>query len=346
MSDFSDRIIAWQRTHGRHDLPWQNTRDPYAVWVSEIMLQQTQVAAVIPYYQRFMTRFPDIATLALASQEAVLQLWSGLGYYSRARNLHAAAQMLVNAFGGRFPQNPEHIAQLPGIGRSTAAAIAAFCFGHRDAILDGNVRRVLCRSFGVTGWPGRPVVEKELWALALSLLPETDIEAYSQGLMDLGASLCSRSKPSCSLCPLQQQCIANRDNLTAQLPASKPRKALPERAITMLIVMDGKEILLEKRPSSGIWGGLWSLPEAEDMADVQQLVRQRYGQETELLPALPRLTHVFTHFRLHITPQPLKLVNHRSEARECDVQWMDQRVALDAAIPTPVRSILRRLATP
>ena len=344
MSSFSDQIIHWQRQHGRHDLPWQNTRDPYAIWVSEIMLQQTQVAAVIPYYQRFMARFPDVASLAGADQDEVLQHWSGLGYYSRARNLHAAAQNIMEDFGGQFPQTPELIQQLPGIGRSTAAAIAAFAFGHRSAILDGNVKRVFTRCFGIDGWTGQPAVEQRLWTLAEALLPETGIEAYSQGLMDLGASLCSRSKPDCLHCPLQADCVAHREQRTAQLPTPKPRKTIPERSITMLLIIDGNEILLEKRPQTGIWGGLWSLPEAASDDDIQQAVRERYGLETESLAPLPILIHTFTHFRLHIKPQRLKLVASKLETSEAkNVLWLDKEEAIGAAIPAPIRSLLEQL---
>jgi len=344
MSQFSDRIIHWQHQHGRHDLPWQNTRDPYAIWVSEIMLQQTQVAAVIPYYQRFMARFPDVASLAGADQDEVLQHWSGLGYYSRARNLNAAAQSIMADFGGKFPQTPEVIQQLPGIGRSTAAAIAAFAFGHRGAILDGNVKRVFTRTFGIDGWPGQPAIEQRLWELAEQLLPETDIEAYSQGLMDLGASLCSRSKPDCPHCPLQADCVAHREQRTAQLPTPKPRKVIPERSITMLLIIDGNEILLEKRPQTGIWGGLWSLPEVASDDDIQQAVRERYGLETESLAPLPILIHTFTHFRLHIKPQRLKLVASKLETSEAkNVLWLDKEEAIGAAIPAPIRSLLEQL---
>ena len=343
MPSFSDHIISWQRLHGRHDLPWQNTRDPYAIWVSEIMLQQTQVAAVIPYYQRFMARFPDISSLAAADEDEVLQHWSGLGYYSRARNLHAAAQKVMDEFGGEFPQLPDDIQQLPGIGRSTAAAIAAFSFGYRGAILDGNVKRVLTRVFGIEGWPSQPAVEKQLWDLAEQLLPESDIEAYSQGLMDLGASLCSRRKPNCGRCQLQSECVAHRDGRTTQLPASKPRKALPERATTMLLFIDGNEILLEKRPPTGIWGGLWSLPEVAPEDNIHQSACDRYGLETQALAPLPVLIHTFTHFRLHITPQPLRIVGRKPEAREKGVLWLDKEEALAAAIPTPVRKLLGKL---
>ncbi|HQR50079.1 MAG TPA: A/G-specific adenine glycosylase [Methylophilaceae bacterium] len=343
MSSFSNRIIAWQRRHGRHDLPWQKTRDPYAIWVSEIMLQQTQVAAVIPYYQRFMARFPDIASLAAADEDIVLQHWSGLGYYSRARNLHAAAQKLMNEFGGRFPQSPEAIQRLPGIGRSTAAAIAAFSFGHCGAILDGNVKRVLTRCFGVAGWPGQPAIEKRLWELAESLLPQTGIAAYTQGLMDLGASLCSRSKPACSHCPLLNECVAQRECLTTSLPSPKPRKVLPERATTMLLLLDGNDILLEKRPSTGVWGGLWSLPEVAGDGDAQHVARQRFGLETVARPAMPTLTHAFTHFRLHITPQPLLVTKWLQQGLDSRVVWLDIEDARGAALPTPVRRLLNQL---
>ncbi len=343
MTEFSQRIIAWQRQHGRHDLPWQNTRDPYAIWVSEVMLQQTQVTAVTPYYQRFMARFPDVASLAKADEDEVLRHWSGLGYYSRARNLHAAAQRLVEDFSGRFPQLPETIRQLPGIGRSTAAAIAAFSFGHNGAILDGNVKRVLTRCFGIEGWPGQSSVEKELWTLAESLLPPADIEAYTQGLMDLGASLCARSRPRCGECPLQGTCAAHGEHRTALLPSPKPRKALPERSTTMLLLLCGNEVLLEKRPPTGIWGGLWSLPEVADDGDVQQVALLRFGLETAVRPALPVLNHAFTHFRLRITPQPLWVVRRHGTAREAGYVWMDIEDAAGAALPTPVRRLLEAI---
>lgn len=338
--NFSDRIIGWQRRHGRHDLPWQNTHDPYAIWVSEIMLQQTQVGTVIPYYQRFMARFPDIASLAAAAEDEVLQHWSGLGYYSRARNLHAAARRLAGDFGGHFPQQPEVIRQLPGIGRSTAAAIAAFAFGFNGAILDGNVKRVLTRCFGIEGWPGQPSVEKKLWTLAEGLLPPADIEAYTQGLMDLGASLCARSRPRCGECPLQGMCVAHRERRTALLPSPKPRKALPERSTTMLLLQHGNEVLLEKRSPTGIWGGLWSLPEVEDGGDVQLAALERFGLETALRPVLPALSHTFTHFRLRITPQPLKVIRRHGTAREAGYVWLSIEDAIGAALPAPVRKLL------
>lgn len=342
-SSFSQHVIAWQRLHGRHDLPWQNTCDPYAIWVSEIMLQQTQVSAVIPYYQRFMARFPDIPSLANSEEDEVLRHWSGLGYYSRARNLYVAAQVVVERFGGVFPREIDAIQILPGIGRSTAAAIAVFSFGQRQAILDGNVKRVLTRYYGIQGWPGQPAVEKQLWALGMDLLPETAIEAYTQGLMDLGATLCTRSNPACDACPLHSACVARRDGLTGELPTPKPRKALPQRDIVMLLLFDGNDILLEKRPPTGIWGGLWSLPEATDGEDAQVSVRHRFGLETEMMPTLPVFVHGFTHFRLRITPQPLRCIRNLREAREPGTLWLDREEALGAAIPTPVRKLLNSL---
>lgn len=343
MQDFPARLIAWQKIHGRHDLPWQNTHDPYAIWISEIMLQQTQVAAVIGYYSRFMQRFPDIASLAAAEQEQVMQHWSGLGYYSRARNLHAAAQRIVDEHGGVFPQDFTAVQDLPGIGRSTAAAIVSFAFGHFQPILDGNVKRVLARHFLVEGWPGQPKVEKQLWQLAERLLPPTDMVAYTQGLMDLGATVCVRGKPKCGICPLQTTCLAYSKNRTGELPMAKPRKAIPERHTTMLLLLRGNEIMLEKRPGSGIWGGLWSLPEIgmEELPTV--VAEQRYGVISEALLPLPRLTHTFTHFRLHICPQPMQVSALKPEAREAGLIWLALEDAIGAALPTPVRKLLLQM---
>jgi A/G-specific adenine glycosylase len=337
---FAQRVIAWQRVHGRHDLPWQNTRDPYAIWVSEIMLQQTQVMAVIPYYRRFMDRFPDVATLARAEEDEVLQHWSGLGYYARARNLHTAARFIVEHHRGRFPEMYDVILALPGVGRSTAAAIAVFAFGQRRAILDGNVKRVLARCFGVPDWPGLPAVEKRLWRIALDLLPESGIETYTQGLMDLGASVCVRRNPACSICPLHTVCHAHCHHQTAILPAARPRKMLPRRDTVLLLLHSGNRILLEKRPRHGVWGGLWSLPEAAPGSDARQIARQRFGLETAALPALPSFEHTFTHFRLRAMPQPLRVIGKADLPPGCGALWMDCEDALGAALPAPVRRLL------
>jgi A/G-specific adenine glycosylase len=340
VSVFADKLIAWQQVHGRHDLPWQQTRDPYAVWVSEIMLQQTQVSAVIGYYDRFMQRFPTIASLAEAEQDEVMRHWSGLGYYSRARNLHHAAQTIMREHGGVFPTNFDTIQTLKGIGRSTAAAISVFAFNQRQTILDGNVKRVLARLYAVDGWPGLPEVEKKLWQIAEDLLPDDGLPAYVQGLMDFGATLCTRSKPRCDGCPMQSQCQAYQQLRVAQLPASKPRKALPEKQVTMLMIVDAGEILLERRPNQGIWGGLWSLPELSPTQIAVPHVQESLGLETETLEVLPVLWHSFTHFKLEITPQPLQLTGRRPTLPP-NMQWLTLSDAIAAALPTPVRTLIK-----
>ena len=340
MKDFSRRLIEWQKRHGRHDLPWQQTRDPYAVWLSEIMLQQTQVASVIPYYQRFIARFPDIATLAAASQDEVLAHWSGLGYYARGRNLHRAAQLMAEQHGGLFPSDPESVMALPGIGRSTAAAILAFAFGQRRAILDGNVKRVLARCFGIAGHPGTKGVENLLWQQAESLLPDSDIETYTQALMDLGATLCSR-KPSCTDCPFVSGCVAYNENRVAELPAPKPRKPLPQKETAMLVLLRHGEVYLEKRSPTGIWGGMWSLPEAP-VLETDSLARLGMAG-TEVSP-LPERQHAFTHFRLCIVPRVFEVTVLLPGVREPGGLWLPPADALGAALPKPVREILETLA--
>ncbi len=338
---FAARLIAWQRRHGRHDLPWQGTRDPYRIWVAEIMLQQTQVSSAIPYYERFLARFPDVAELAAAQEDEVLKYWSGLGYYARARNLHAAARVLMTRHGGSFPRRPEEIAALPGIGRSTAAAIAAFAFGTRAAILDGNVKRVLARAFGVEGFPGDKRVENRLWALAESLLPARDIEAYTQGLMDLGATLCTRARARCEACPLEQTCIARQRGLVDSLPTPRPRRALPERETAMLILRRGPEVLLEKRPRRGLWGGLWSLPEPGPETVLAPYLADRFGVRARRVFRLAPLIHGFTHFRLLIRPLLID-VEGRGDAVP-GALWLMLGDAQRAAIPTPVRTLLARI---
>lgn len=332
--EFAPRLLAWHHQHGRHDLPWQQTRDPYRIWLSEIMLQQTQVATVIPYYARFLARFPDIPALAAAVPDQVMALWSGLGYYARARNLHRCAQMLVAEHGGRFPEDAATIAQLPGIGRSTAAAIAAFAFGRRGAILDGNVKRVLTRVFGIEGFPGKPAVERELWALAESLLPMDEIEAYTQGIMDLGATLCTRSRPDCAACPMRGFCLAERDGRQAALPAAKPAKEVPRREAHYCLFTDGEYVLLERRPPQGIWGGLLALPEGDSEALAAKLGLQLLRQEP-----LPPLQHAFTHFRLTLQTTRCQ-VAASPVCAERDFVWLPLREAVAAGLPTPMRKLL------
>ena len=335
MTVFATEIIAWQKLHGRHDLPWQtklnHAPDPYAIWVSEIMLQQTQVSAVIGYYAKFMLRFPNIKSLANATQDEVLQHWSGLGYYSRARNLHHAAQKIVDDFNIKFPQNFEDILSLPGIGRSTAAAISTFAFNQPMPILDGNVKRVFARHFNVAGWPGLPKIEAEMWQIATRENPNDDAIAYTQGLMDLGATLCTRSKPKCPACPVNASCAALANNIVSLLPTPKPRKAIPERNIYFLVYSNGKDILLEKRANKGVWGGLWSFPEVETAPN----------DALENTEFLPKFTHTFTHFRLHIQPV---LIQATKQTTTPNSLWIGLDEAIEAAIPTPVRKILVALS--
>jgi len=339
--DFAGRLIAWQRTCGRHDLPWQRSGDAYAVWVSEIMLQQTQVATVVPYFERFLARFPDVATLAAAAEDSVLALWSGLGYYSRARNLHHAARLVMVSHGGSLPRTARELEALPGIGRSTAAAIAVFSAGERRAILDGNVKRVLARCFGVAGYPGDTAVLKRLWRLAESLLPAQDVETYTQGLMDLGATVCLRTRPRCDRCPVANHCVALRDGRVAELPSPRPRRPSPQRETQMLLLLRQGEILLEKRPVPGVWGGLWSLPEAAPGEDLRELCLRRFGAEIADSEELPALDHAFTHFRLRIHPRRARAWAAARVAREPGTMWVNVDDALGAALPAPVRRLIR-----
>lgn len=356
-------IIAWQRVHGRHDLPWQNTRDPYRVWLSEIMLQQTQVSAVIEYYQRFLSHFPDVASLANASAESVMAQWAGLGYYARARNLHACAQRVMQDWHGRFPQDAAGLASLPGIGPSTAAAIAAFCYGERAAILDGNVKRVFARYFAIEGDPTQRATELELWALAREALPSAKICArdpeamarYTQGQMDLGATLCTRSRPKCHTCPIQKDCVARRTGRTEELPWPRKRKILPERATGMLIAYQDQQVLLEQRPESGIWGGLWSLPEFDAEISPAQAC-EHIGVAARDLQTLTPFLHVFTHYRLTINPV-LALVSNETYATERNAlkapgahpnairRWVHYEAFGALGLPAPVRKLLEGLCT-
>jgi A/G-specific adenine glycosylase len=344
---FSALVIDWQRQHGRHALPWQNTTDAYRIWLSEIMLQQTQVAAVLGYYARFLERFPTLATLAAAPLDDVMALWSGLGYYTRARNLHACARRVVAEYDGTFPTDPAMLAELPGIGRSTAAAISAFSSGTRAAILDGNVKRVFARVFGIEQYPGIKPVEDALWRRAEALLPEHGIERYTQGLMDLGATLCTRARPDCARCPLRQRCVAFASGRTTDLPVRKPKKTHPEKRTAMLVIVDGGQVLLEQRAGSGIWGGLLSLPEVNGHAAFDaaapdpSIAASRFGAVEEV-QALQPLVHVFTHYKLHIHPHRIVLA-HRAAPVQGYV-WWDMSSIGEAALPAPVKKLLAQLA--
>ncbi len=342
MPTFADDLIAWQRVHGRHDLPWQGTRDAYRIWVSEIMLQQTQVATVIPYYQRFMARFPDVATLARAPIDDVLAYWSGLGYYSRARNLHAAAGELGARHDGVFPRDLGAATALPGIGRSTASAILVFAYGARLAILDGNVKRVLTRCFGIRGYPGESAVAAKLWQQAERSLPSSDIESYTQGLMDLGAGICIRRAPRCDACPVREGCEARLAGAVNELPTPRPRRELPHRRTTMLVLQREREVLLEKRPAAGIWGGLWCLPEIAPDEDPLAASATRFGVQAHAGVTMPAVEHAFTHFKLTITPQRLTVARSFA-AEEPGRRWWPLDEARRTGLPAPVRRILERL---
>lgn len=347
-ADFAPALIAWQRTHGRQALPWQQlgtTRDAYRVWLAEIMLQQTQVAAVIPFYARFLARFPDVRALAVATPDEVMRYWSGLGYYSRARNLHAAARRVVADFGGRFPDTVEALESLPGVGRSTAGAVAAFAYGRKAPILDGNVKRVLARVFLVDGVGASAATSRRLWSLSDSLLPDCDIERYTQGLMDLGATVCTPRRPACLLCPFERSCLAHRDHREESIPARAPRKVVPRRKSLLLLFTRGDEVLLERRPPVGIWGGLWSLPEATADAPREALALDRHGPVASI-DDMPGFVHPFTHFVLeadvlHVRVSPPV---ERVAAPQDALRW----VALDAVsslgLPVPVRALLDTLS--
>jgi len=343
VSRFSRILVAWQRRAGRHDLPWQGTRDAYRVWLSEIMLQQTQVAAVIPYYERFVARYPDVRSLARASQHDVLRLWSGLGYYARARNLHRAARVVVREYGGRFPDTVDGLIALPGIGRSTAGAIAAFAFGRRAAILDGNVKRLLARCFGVEGYPGAPQVATQLWSLAESLLPRRAIETYTQALMDLGATVCTRARPQCARCPLKGQCVALREARVHTLPAPRPKKPLPLRRETWLVALHDGRVLLERRPAQGLWGGLWAFPRLDARGRAADAVRRELGALPAQLTRRAPFEHGFTHFRLRVQPIECALAAPPPASRSPRRRWMSTAQARRAAQPAPVARLLRAL---
>ena len=345
MTTFAQAIIAWQKLYGRHDLPWQNTTDPYAIWVSEIMLQQTQVAAVIGYYANFMARFPSISVLANATQEEVLQSWSGLGYYSRARNLHNAAQKIVDEFSGIFPSKFDDILSLPGIGRSTAAAISTFALNQPQPILDGNVKRVFARYFNIAGVTSAPKVVQNMWQITERENPTNAQQAiiYTQGLMDLGATVCTRAKPRCSECLINKGCQAYANDMAHLLPTPKPKKTTPQKQTMMLILLKAGEVMLEKRPQTGIWAGLWSLPEIDLHEIATEAAFARFGITAEVEETLPIVNHAFTHFKLAIHPQPLQVINQKLQVNQSANIWLPIGEAIEAAIPTPVRNILLSL---
>ena len=340
--DYAARLLAWFDRHGRHDLPWQHPRTPYRVWLSEIMLQQTQVAVVIPYFERFIAALPDLPSLAKASQDEVLALWSGLGYYARARNLHAAARRCMELHEGELPRDLDALIALPGIGRSTAGAILSQAWGDRAAILDGNVKRVLARLFGIEGWPGLPKVEKQLWAIAANLLPEARLADYTQAQMDFGATLCTRADPACAACPLREACVAHREGRTAELPHPKPGKPLPEREARMLLVEDDRgRVLLQRRPPTGVWAALWSLPEHADATALRDWFDQHLAGDFARAEALAPVLHGFTHYRLRILPMRVAGVRPRDAVGDNPgLRWASRAELQAIGLPAPVRRLL------
>lgn len=331
-------LLAWHRRHGRHDLPWQQDRSSYRVWVSEVMLQQTQVATVIPYFQRFMARFPDVVALADAPVDEVLHLWTGLGYYARARNLHRAAQRIRDEHGGSFPRDFDTVTGLPGIGRSTAGAILAISTKQRHAIVDGNVRRVLARLFGVAGRPGERAFENQLWAHAERETPAEDVDVYTQAIMDLGATVCVRRNPDCLLCPLAEACVARASERQHELPAPRKARERPQREVVMLLVhREDASVLLVQRPPTGIWGGLWSPPEYATVGEADvALPGAAEGRQ------LPAIDHVFTHFDLRILP----LLCAAPEGWQPAGLWYNARRPARIGLPAPVAALLEGLEIP
>lgn len=344
---FSERLLSWFDQHGRRDLPWQQERSAYRVWVSEIMLQQTQVSTVIPYFEAFMARFPTLATLAGAPLDAVLQSWSGLGYYARARNLQRAAKLLVDTHGGQFPADLAALAALPGIGRSTAGAILALSLGQRAPILDGNVKRVLARYRCIEGLPTLPATARALWQLAEELMPSTRCADYTQAMMDLGATLCGRTQPACGRCPLQTDCLAQARGTQLDYPARKPRKTLPRRATCMLVLarVDQADLLLERRAPTGIWGGLWAFPEVSDATAASRWCDEHGLARCGAVQQLADITHTFTHFQLKITPLLLWVTESGTHCMDSDhLLWYNAAAPAAVGLPQPVRDLVRSIS--
>ena len=344
-NDFSRAVLTWFDKHGRKTLPWQQGITPYRVWLSEIMLQQTQVTTVIPYFERFVARFPDVASLAAAPIDDVLHLWTGLGYYARARNLHRSAQTIVRDYGGEFPNSVEALAELPGIGRSTAGAIVSIAFKQRAAILDGNVKRVLARHHAVAGWPGDAGTLKTLWTHAETYTPKKRVNDYTQAMMDLGATLCTRSKPACERCPVMNTCVAYATDKVSLYPGKKPKKTLPEKTVQLLMLRNpAGDILLQQRPPQGIWGGLWSFPEIALDVDAESYAEDRYGK-VNTSETWDAYRHTFSHYHLDITPVLIQLKQTpRSIAEAYQTLWYNPHQPGSIGLAAPVKKLLEKLA--
>lgn len=342
---FSDLLLAWFDQHGRHDLPWQHPRTPYRVWLSEIMLQQTQVATVIPYFEKFLQRFPDLISLGNAELDDVVALWAGLGYYTRARNLHSTAKICLDTHAGALPNTLDELIALPGIGRSTAAAILSQAHDLPFAILDGNVKRTLSRYYGIAGWPGLPAVEKELWNLSETLLPKKRSADYTQAIMDFGATLCTRSKPRCNECPFNTSCIAFLESRISELPQKKPAKKIPTRHTLMLVLLNNEnEVLLSRRPEKGVWSGMWSLPEIQGLDETPEFLNHWVKNVKSTGMQLPEFQHTFSHYHLIIKPYCWRDLQARHRIGEKDrLRWQPLAELASVGLPAPVKKLLESL---
>jgi A/G-specific adenine glycosylase len=341
-AEFAPALLDWYERDGRKNLPWQRDRTPYRVWVSEIMLQQTQVGTVLGYYERFMGRFPDVRRLASAPLDEVLHLWSGLGYYARARNLQRAAQVIVREHGGEFPTTLEAVMALPGIGRSTAGAILALSRGERHPILDGNVKRVLARYFAVEGYPGEPAVQRRLWDLADRCMPADRAAEYTQAIMDLGATVCTQSNPACLLCPVSAGCSARASGDPQRYPAPRPRKVRPHREAWVVLAKRGSRVLLEKRPPTGLWGGMWGLPEFPTRAHASQWCSEHLSQSS-MGRTGDSLRHAFSHFDYEMKPIVVTCAGKAATLRDDDrYRWYDPDAPAEVGLPKPIATLLRR----
>jgi len=344
-SQFAQQVLDWYQLYGRKTLPWQLEKTPYTVWLSEVMLQQTQVATVIPYFNRFIARFPNVGDLAAAPLDEVLHLWTGLGYYARARNLHKAAKTVVEKHGGVFPQTFEEVADLPGVGRSTAGAVLSLSLGKHFPILDGNVKRVLARCYAIDGWPGKKDVEKRLWQISERVTPAEGVSQFNQAMMDLGALVCTRSKPKCEICPLNSGCIATAHGSWSKYPGKKPKQTLPERTGWLLLMQQGQDVWLEQRPPVGLWGGLYCFPQYATEAELRQALRL-HGIDDGRLQQMVAFRHTFSHFHLDIVPMWLELPSPRAAMDESPGLWYNLAQPPSVGLAAPVERLLQQLRQP
>lgn len=345
---FAKSLLSWYDKQGRKDLPWRKKITPYRIWISEIMLQQTQVKTVIPYFERFLARFPTVNDLAKAHEDEVLHLWTGLGYYARARNLHQSAKQIVTQYGSQFPDTFEQLQSLPGIGRSTANAILAIAYEKKAAILDGNVKRVLTRLHAIFGVPTQTKITQQLWKIAEKQTPQKRTADYTQAIMDLGATICTRTKPLCRICPVAKICQAHLQNKQEEFPTPKPRKKIPVRAVNLLIFHDKKrnQVLLEKRPPVGIWGGLWSFPECSIETDVKRWCEDILNLNVLTMKSLPVFKHVFTHFQLNITPIYVDKYEYKNRVRDsAQYIWYTLDKPSARGLAAPVKRLLQSLSS-